>query len=75
MAKVDNNGESIRPDSLVSSMSQLLDAIAGIPKESASSQDIAAAITLIADAEKGLRKLKVAWIAALVVAAKQRNLV
>lgn len=75
MAKVDNNAESVLPDSLVSYMSQLLDAISRIPKESASSQDMAAAITLIADAEKGLRKLKVAWFAALVVAAKQRNLV
>lgn len=60
-------------ESLTARMSACLDALERMPKQS-SAQDCAAALSQLQDAEKLLRKLRVAWTACLVMHAKQASL-
>lgn len=66
--------EKIAPDSLVACISGLLATIGRIPHAS-TSQDMAAAIAMLGDVEKSIRKLKVTWTQELVQMARQRPLV
>ena len=59
---------------LVSRMSSIAMDISALPKDSTPA-DLANAVSQIAECEKLLRKVKVAWTAALVFHARQRPLV